>query len=324
MHALALAAVVTFAAAPPHVPVTVHRDLRYGEDPVRHALDVYEPKVPRQGDAKPRPLPFLVFIHGGGWSEGDKGRSTRRGSWLARHGFVYASINYRLSPAVQHPAHVEDVAAALAFLRRNATKWGADPERMYLLGHSAGAHLAALVTTDGRRLGAHGMAPSDFIRGVVLLDGSGYDVLGRIPGARGWSRQMYLQAFGDDPARWVDASPLHHVHEGGAPLPAFLLFHVVGRAAAVKQARAFGERLRAAGARAEVVGVAGRNHVSILKRLGAPGDPVARRMLAFLEAREEEAGRPWPPPPLREPAPVEPDEAEDEDVLGGETPAGVD
>ncbi len=319
MHALALAAAVLLGSAPPPTPVTVHRNLVYGEHPVRNALDVYEPQPAGVSGAEgARPLPFLVFIHGGGWSEGDKGKSTRRGTWLARHGFVYATINYRLSPAVKHPAHVEDVARALAYLRENAAKWGADGQRMYLLGHSAGAHLAALVATDERRLALHGMSPGEFIRGVVLLDGSGYDVVERIPGSRGWSRRVYVQAFGEDPEVWRDASPLHHVtpsSEAQKRLPAFLLFHVAGRRASVKQARAFGERLEAAGTKAEVVGVAGRNHVSILKRLGAPGDPVAKRMLGFLAELESEAGRALPPPSMPEPPPEEPDESED--VFGG-------
>jgi arylformamidase len=296
VHLLALALAVALQARP--TEVTVHRDLVYGEDPVLQALDVYVPA------GATRPLPYLVFIHGGGWSEGDKGIHTRRGNFFARHGFVYATINYRLSPAVRHPVHAQDAAHALAWLRTNAGRFGADPDRMYLLGHSAGAHLAALVAADPRKLALHGMSPS-FIRGVILLDGSGYDVLERIPRSRGWSRGMFLRAFGDDPEVWKDASPQHHLSQGHPP-PPFLLFHVLGRAASHRQARAFGERVREVGGRAEVVGVAGRNHVSISRRLGMPGDPVARRLLRFVQDLE---GRPpaLVPPPL-ETVPFEPED----------------
>ena len=247
--------------------------MAYGEDPVRQALDVY--RVPGTSQ-----LPILVFIHGGGWSEGDKGHHPRKGEFFAREGFLYVTLNYRLSPKVTHPAHVEDVAKALAWVYRNAETFGGDASRIFLLGHSAGAHLAALVATDPRHLNAESLAP-DVLDGVVLLDGSGYDVPVRMKGARGWSRAMFRGAFGDDPEVWKDASPALHVNGERTP-PPFLLFHVSGQGPSVKQARAFADVLQGAGGRVEVVTVKNRDHVTINGRLGRPGDPVAARMLTFL------------------------------------------
>ncbi len=256
--------------------VEIVRNLTYGDDPVLQALDVY--RVPGAVDR-----PILVFIHGGGWSEGDKGRHTRKGEFFAGEGFLYVTLNYRLSPAVRHPAHVEDVAKALAWIHHHAAQYGGDASRIFLLGHSAGAHLAALVATDARYLEAEGLPP-ELVDGVILLDGSGYDIATRMKGARGWSRAMYRNAFGDDPEAWKDASPARHAEFSWlqrAP-PPFLLFHVAGRAPSAKQARAFAEVLRASGGRAEVEEVKNRDHVTINRRIGRAGDPVTPRLLAFI------------------------------------------
>ncbi|MGA9520448.1 MAG: alpha/beta hydrolase [Myxococcaceae bacterium] len=262
-----------FASLASASEVEIARDVTYGDDPVLQSLDLYRVAGASQ-------LPILVFIHGGGWSEGDKGRHPRKGEFFAREGFLYVTMNYRLSPKVTHPAHVEDVATALAWIHRNAASYGGDASRVFLLGHSAGAHLAALVVTDPRHLKAQGLAP-DLVDGVVLLDGSGYDVAERMKGARGWSRAMFRTAFGDDPEVWKDASPALHVKGGRTP-PPVLLFHISGQVPSAKQARAFADVLQSAGGRAEVVEVKNRDHVTINRRLGLPGDPVTARMLTFL------------------------------------------
>lgn len=261
------------SSRPPFEQVTIERDLLYGEDPKYHALDVYRP------EGADKPLPLVVFIHGGGWSEGDKGRHPRKGTWFARSGFVYATVNYRLSPKVKHPAHVQDVARALAWLHQNAARFNADPSRVYLVGHSAGAHLAALVATDPRHLEQHGLSPA-IIDGVALLDGSGYDVHKRMPTTRGWMRQMYRNAFGEDPQLWKDASPALHVR-AERPLPSFLIFHVTKRPQAIKQAALFAEALKRAGGQATVVPVRTRNHATINRRLGMRNDLVGARILSF-------------------------------------------
>jgi arylformamidase len=268
------------------------RDIPYGEDPDRQALDLYLQRAP-EGTSRP----VLVYLHGGGWTEGDK-RSPRKGEFFARAGYVYAAVNYRLSPKVEHPVHVQDVARALGWLHQNVAAHGGDPERIFLLGHSAGAHLAALVTTDARHLQRVGLTPS-LVRGVVLLDGSGYDIGLRMTSARGWSQRMFRTAFGDDPEVWADASPALHVR-AGAHLPPFLLFHVQGRAPSTRQAQVLAQRLQQAGGRAEVVPVTGRNHVTINERLVTPGDRVGTRLLEAL--RTWTSGREEPAPSPSKPA----------------------
>ena len=104
----------------------------------------------------PSRAPLVLFVHGGGWAVGDKAQYAAVGVRLARAGFVVAIVNYRLSPPAQHPAHAEDVARAVAWCYRQAPYYGADPERFYVIGHSSGAHLAALVALDPAYLAAEG------------------------------------------------------------------------------------------------------------------------------------------------------------------------
>ena len=127
-----------------------HLDVSYVDGPkahpVRHRLDVYAP-------AGAKKLPVLLFIHGGGWSFGHKSSPTlgmyeKTGETLASLGMIVVMANYRLSPWVQHPEHIKDVARAFAWTRKHIREHGGDPDAIILLGHSAGGHLASLLATD--------------------------------------------------------------------------------------------------------------------------------------------------------------------------------
>jgi arylformamidase len=263
-------------------PVELTRDVLYGADPLLQSLDVYRPLNAREA------LPVLIFLHGGGWSGGDKGRDPTRGVFFARAGIVYITANYRLSPAVRHPAHAEDVARAVAWVRQNIARYGGDRSSVYLMGHSAGAHLAALVATAPRYLKQYGVSP-EIVRGAILLDGSGYDLVRRVPTSGGWLREMLLNAFGKDPSAWRDASPQHQLSRDRPP-PPFLLFHVAGRQASEAQARSFARALRTAGGHADVVAVTDRTHNSIEDRIGTAGDPVGPRILELIRSRRADGG----------------------------------
>jgi acetyl esterase/lipase len=187
-------------------------DVAYGSDPLQH-LDIY------QARNSSGPAPMLLFVHGGGWSIGDKSELSWLGAKLAEQGVLVAVANYRLSPAVQHPAHAQDVARAVAWLYRNGANYGGDPQRLYLGGHSAGAHLASLVALDGTFLTAEGLSPS-VVRSVVGVSGAGYDLDARY--AASPLAQLFYAAFGKDPTRWALAAPLHYVDHAAPP---FLLIH---------------------------------------------------------------------------------------------------
>src|SRR5688572_29242076 len=122
-----------------------------------------------------RRAPLVLFLHGGGWRFGDKGMAAHMAAHFHAQGYAFASVNYRLVPDATPAGQAADVAAAVAYLVAHAERLGIDPDRIILSGHSAGAHLAALVGTDPAWLAAHGL-PVSTIDGIVLLDGAGYDV----------------------------------------------------------------------------------------------------------------------------------------------------
>ena len=136
--------------------------IAYGNLP-RQSLDVY---VPHGAHDKP----IIVFWYGGGWEDGGKSNYRFVGAALAESGYVAVLPDYRLYPAVRFPAFVDDAAAALAWVAAHARDIGGDPHRIYVAGHSAGAHQAAMLAYDPARIARAGLAP-DTIRGFIGLSG---------------------------------------------------------------------------------------------------------------------------------------------------------
>jgi acetyl esterase/lipase len=163
--------------------------------------------------------PMLLFVHGGGWSTGDKSELAWLGEQLARQGVLVAVPNYRLSPAVQHPTHVQDVARAVAWFARQGASYGGDPRHLYLAGHSAGAHLASLVALDPTYLAATGLN-AGAVRGVAGISGAGYDLDAQYASTP--MAPIFYSVFGSDTARWASAAPLRYVQLYAPP---FLLVH---------------------------------------------------------------------------------------------------
>lgn len=227
--------------------------------------------------------PLVVFVHGGGWKRGDKRmmhRSDKLSHWQAQ-GYAVASINYRLVPDATVEQQVADVAAALAFLKTRAARLGFDGNRIALAGHSAGAHLVALVGTDPQWLRDVGLDLGD-VAGVISLDGAAYDVPAQMGENARLMGDTYKQAFGTDPVRQRALSP---TFQAAAPnAPAFLILHVQRRDGAAQSA-ALGEALRRSGTEARVQGFPGRGlkgHAEINRKLGQPGYPATPVVDAFL------------------------------------------
>lgn len=245
----------------------------YGPDPLQ-AIDVYD--QPGLKDA-----PVLLFIHGGGWRRGDKRGVNALPDYARRHGFLLASANYRMAPDVDAGGCAEDVAAAVAWLAGNAAGHGGDPKRIFIAGHSAGAHLAALVGVDPQYLGQYGVKPSD-LAGVIPIDGAGYDAvaqmqyLGERPGPLG---DIYQNAFG---ARAAELSPTTLV-KAGQVYPPFLIFHVASRPDARRQSQGLADALQAVGGQALVVPAPGETHMTINRDFGLTGDPEGERAAAFIQ-----------------------------------------
>ncbi len=239
-------------------------ELAYGKHPLQK-LDYWRPK--KSGAA------LVVFVHGGGWKRGDKRHAAgQKASHFLEQGYGFSSINYRLVPDCTVEEQARDVSSALAFLIKQADSLGFDKTRIVLMGHSAGAHLSALVGTDMSYLREAGLGPQS-LRGVIPLDGACYDVLRQIADGGGMMHDTYIQAFGAERARQLALSPLHHAAAPNAP--AFLILHVQ-RVDGFAQSRALGEALEKAGTKAKVRGFEGfglQGHAEINRRLGDPSYP---------------------------------------------------
>jgi acetyl esterase/lipase len=173
------------------------------------SMDIYSPL---HGEN----LPVMVFVHGGGWQAGDKANVSHinKRNFFVSHGFVFVSINYRLAPEEFYPTYPQDVAQALSYVFNWIGKFRGDNHKVYLMGHSAGAHLAALVATDEHYLNDLGFELSD-LSGVILLDGAGYDIPALMQDNYRKNNQSgietYTTAFGENEDLWLDASPVSHV-----------------------------------------------------------------------------------------------------------------
>lgn len=238
-----------------------------GEHPKKHKLDLY---LPRDCEN----FPVVMFVHGGAWRHGDKdflGIYIRLGKSLARQGIGVAIPNYRLSPSVHHPEHIKDVARAFAWLHRNVGKHHGDPDRLFVCGHSAGGHLAALLATNDKFLKAEGLDLAA-IKGVIPLSG-----VYKIPEGS----FLFDQAFTKDIQIRKDASPIEHVHGG---LPPFLIIYADNEMpyCGKEYAEAFCKSLQEKKCTARSLEVALRNHMSLIVNAAKPDDPVAEAFRDFI------------------------------------------
>lgn len=256
------------------------RDLPYagsGDSPLRkQQLNLYLPKA-KSG------FPTVMFIHGGAWREGDRSLFEGLGRRFAEDGIGMAVIGYRLSPGVKHPEHVRDCARAFAWLHQNIAVYGGTPKLLFVMGHSAGAHLAGLLTLDPRYLKEVNLSP-EVIRGGILT--SGVYALEVPPADQTTRRKIILEAFGDDPAALRDASPVTHVAHAVQP------FFVLTELTDTLQLRPSMERLRQAVGKEEKVNLftfedaADRTHESVLGKMMALGaDPYRLRIEKFVRDR---------------------------------------
>lgn len=243
----------------------------YGED-ARQQVDIYTPDD-AVGDA-----PLVVFVHGGGWQIGNRSLVQAKPQHFKDAGYVFASAGYRLLPDAPVEKQAADLGAALKALRAQAETGGFDPDTIVLMGHSAGAHLAALVASDPQYAGdAFGA-----IRGVVLLDGAGYDVVTAAATPTMELPTLYKDVFGTDPARQKALSPITHV--GGKDAAHWLALYVAERPGSKMQSEALMGALAKAGKDAKAVAITGTDHGRMNRELGTDaGKAQTEAVDAFLK-----------------------------------------
>lgn len=226
-------------------------NLRYGELP-RQQLDVYQPH------GAPIPAPVVIFFYGGRWQTGSKSDYRFVGEALASKGFVAVLPDYRLYPEVKFPVFVEDAALSVRWVHDHAASFGGDPQRIYLMGHSAGAHIAALLNLDEHYLRAVGMDPHG-IRAMAGLAGP-YDFLP--------FEDADLRALFGPPQGWPSTQPINFV-DGTEP-PMLLLQGEADTTVKPRNATSLAAKIRQAGGSVKVVMYPNLNHWSILLALAAP------------------------------------------------------
>ncbi len=260
----------------------VHRDIPYAEPAhERQVLDIYSPS-----DA--RDLPVVFWIHGGGWQTGDKSSVQNKPQAFVDKGFVFVSTNYRLLPGVDMGTIIGDTGKSIHWVHDHIAEYGGDPKRILVMGHSAGAQLAALICTDERYLKAEGLSFS-ILKGCVPVDGDTYDVPAIITTAEtrrrvhGQPQAKYghREKFGNDPAKHLDFSAVTHIARG-KEIPPFLILYVDSHPDTTAQAERLGSVLAAAGIPAKLFGAKDSNHTRLNDDIGLPDNPATTALFEFV------------------------------------------
>jgi acetyl esterase/lipase len=247
--------------------VEVVKDIAYNDakdaDPDKQKLDLYLPKGQKD-------FPVIFFVHGGTWKWGDRKQYLKLGEAFAEHGIGTVIISYRLSPKVQHPAHIQDVARAFAWTCSNIGKHGGSPDKIICCGHSAGGHLVSLLATDESYLKAEKRSFAD-IKGVVSMSG----VYTIVPAG------LLASAFGKDAEVCKKASPIYNV---GDKHPPFLLVYAETDYLTLDwMAQKMCQALKDHKCEASLLKMADRDHISIIKKMIEAGDPTQQAVLDFVK-----------------------------------------
>jgi arylformamidase len=260
----------------------IQRDIPYvAQGDARQILDVYAPPGAKN-------LPVIVWIHGGGWQVGDKTSVQLKPQAFVEKNFVFVAMNYRLLPKVAMGDIVRDVAKSIRWVHENIAESGGDPKRLLVMGHSAGAQLAALICTDDRYLKAEELSLG-IIKGCVPVDGDTFDVPAIIEVAETRWRVHGLpkatfghrQKFGDDPEKHRDFSAVTHVAKN-KEIPPFLIIHVAEHPDTTAQARRLAAVLKEAGIPTKTFGAKDTTHGKVNEDLGLPEDPATKELFAFV------------------------------------------
>jgi arylformamidase len=244
----------------------------------QQTLDVYAPSAGKNH-------PIAIWIHGGGWHSGDKKEVGSKPQAFTDRGFVFVSINYRLWPNVTIRQIAEDVAKAIRWTHEHAAEYGGDPKRLIVMGHSAGAQLAALVCTDERYLKAEKLSFA-VIKGCVPVDGDTFDLPMRFATVQKSGNQKLAERdkerFGDAQLQ-KELSSVTYIAKG-KHIPPFLILHVADHPDTTGQSQRLFRALKEAEVPARIHPAEGKNHTTINDDLGTPSDKPTQALFEFLGA----------------------------------------
>jgi acetyl esterase/lipase len=268
-------------------------DVAYGELP-RQKLDIYTPNVPLASDPKSagriasttqtsdKGLPVVVFFYGGSWDSGDRGSYKFIGEAITSQGFIAVIPDYRVYPEVRFPGFMHDPAQAAKWVKLHAAEFGGDPERVFLAGHSAGAHIAAMLVLDPEFLAQQASKPGDFA-GMIGLAGP-YDFLPL-------KSERLKTIFGAEDQR-PKSQPINFVSGHNPPM----LLMVGNKDGTVWPRNTYNlaAKIKAAGGPVEVAEFAGYGHIDMAAKLAKPlrDQRMLETMAAFIKQHQTVAEQP--------------------------------
>jgi acetyl esterase/lipase len=266
-----ISCLLAFSACSLH-PIVKNKNIVYDKENGLK-LDVFSPKNKQKTKA------VLVFIHGGNWNAGKKETYSFFGKGMARKNIVTVVIDYRLSPLATYDGMTSDAANAIAWVQKNIAQYGGDSSKIYVSGHSAGGHLAALVATDTTYFSALKMRNP--LKGSILIDAFGLDMLTYLS-AKSWDKDvMYYPTFSTNPEIWKKGSPIFHIHKG---MPPFLIFIGSNTYPAIKSgAHDFMKVLQSTAPETQLIEKKGRGHIGMIFQFALPWNQAYKEVLHFMK-----------------------------------------
>lgn len=255
--------------------IRVAKDVGYTQEKekVSNQLNIYYPAdtVAKKG--------VVVFIHGGSWSSGKKETYWWLGRNLARKGLVAVLINYGLAPDQQYAQMAADCAAAVTWVSKNIALYGGNPERLFLMGHSAGGHLAELINADPEYLKGAGYQVK--IKGMILNDAFGLDMNEYLSKAdHDDNYYNFLRTFTENPEIWTKASPLNYVQQIKNP---HLIFYGEKTYPAIQiQSERIQKQLAAAQVPSSIYVIKGKKHVGMISQMIFGSNQLYQKILDFV------------------------------------------
>lgn len=254
--------------------VIKHKDLVYKASD-HQKLNIFQPKKTTEL------APVLVFIHGGNWNSGSKDTYSFFGKGMAKKGVVAVTIDYRLAPQTKYDGMALDAATAVEWVKNNIKNYGGDPNKIYVSGHSAGGHLAALISTDTTYYNKLGT--TDPAKGTILIDAFGLDMFAYMEKKQFEYDTNYLPTFTTNPENWKAGSPINYLHAG---MPPTLLF--VGTKtykSIIIDSYNYWDQLRKYQPDVQMIQVKGKRHAGMILRFANPYTVAYEQIFGFMGIR---------------------------------------
>ena len=241
---------------------------------VAQRLNVFAPS--RSGEKKD----VLIFIHGGNWNSGNRTLYSFFGSRMARKGIVTVVIDYPLSPAATYKEMALVAASAVKWVKENISSYGGNPDKIFVSGHSAGGHLAALIALDSSYF--DGLRVANPVKGIILIDAAGLDMFTYLKQQNFSKDHTYLKTFTANPAEWKKASPVFYLHPGMAP---FLVFEGGKTYPSIKMThKIFMGKLLPMAPLTKYEVIKGKHHIPMITQFLNPWNPRYDAIIEFMNS----------------------------------------